>query len=91
MKGLKLSDNELCNTVGGTQLFIKSLTGSVMDLRDLKPNDTIETVKRKIEIQSGIPIGEQRLIVGGRELENGRKISDYKIKDGSTLHLVLRL
>lgn len=38
----------------------------------------------------GIPPEKQGLISAGRELENGRALSDYGIVNQSTLHLVLR-
>jgi hypothetical protein len=73
------------------QIFIKSTRweGGKTILLAVASTDTIATVKGKIQHQEGIPAGLQRLIFGGRQLEDGLSLLDYNILDETVLNMVV--
>mmetsp|Transcript_27915 Transcript_27915/g.46782 ORF Transcript_27915/g.46782 Transcript_27915/m.46782 type:complete len:408 (+) Transcript_27915:171-1394(+) len=71
-------------------ILVKTLTGLTLTFRmDLE--ETVEDLKERIEEREGIPMDTLRLIYNGKQLEEGRALSDYNIQEDSTLHLVIRL
>jgi hypothetical protein len=62
---------------------VKTLTGKEIEI-DIEPTDSVEE-------QEGIPPVQQRLIFGGKQMNDEKIAKDYNIEGGSVLHLVLAL
>jgi ubiquitin C len=77
---------------GGMQLCVKTLSGKTIAL-DVMASDTIKYVKEKFEEKEGIPSDQLRFIFPSARigLEDHRKLTDYGIRDGSTLYLVIKM
>lgn len=69
---------------------VKTLTGKEIEL-DIEPTDRVDRIKEKVEEKEGIPPPQQRLIFAGKQMNDEKTASEYKVVGGSVLHLVLAL
>ena len=70
------------------KVFVKTHTQKIVVL-DMEDSTTIRMIKTKIEEEEGIPLDQQRLMFDGKQLEDDRTLSHYKIPRESIMHIVL--
>jgi len=70
------------------QIFVKALTGKTLTF-DVEPSDSIESIKDKIFDKEGVALEVQMLVFGGKRLENGKTLAEYKIEENSMLYMVI--
>lgn len=71
------------------QIFVRKFDGKTITL-NVTANETVSSVKQKIQQKTSVPAAQQRLVFGGRQLDAGRLL-DYQIRNNSTLELQGRL
>ena len=72
------------------QIIVKTLTGKSIEVK-VNYSHSIEDLKQMIQDLEGIPPDQQRIIFGGKQLEDLNTLDTYGVYPGAVLHLVLRL
>ena len=71
------------------QLKVKTLDGKSIVVDKVKPSDSVEEIKDRIQKQEGIPVDKQRLVFKKKELTDPSSTMDAnEIEDGSTLEML---
>lgn len=71
------------------EVFVKNDKGK-LNTYEVKPDETVSDLKRKVECRESVPVSQQRLVFQGREMSGGL-LSDYNVQAHSTIDLCLRL
>ena len=72
---------------GEWELTVKVLDGSFVKVR-ANPKDPILMVKGKVGRKKGMSPSSFKLVFAGKAVEDGRVLSDYSIRNHSTLHML---
>ena len=78
-------------TASAMVIFIDlKIVGQAILTLEVVSGDSIDNIKEKIQEKTGFSPDAQRLFLGEKELENGRTLADYNIRNESTLRLRLQ-
>jgi hypothetical protein len=71
-------------------VHVKTATGKSLFVK-ISPSDTILQLKKKIYLTEDISLESQRIIYGGKQLDDHNTICHYNISNESILHIIIRL
>jgi len=93
-RGLKswlLPSTNRTSTIDGLMtIFIKTLEGHSLTFQ-VKPTETVDKLKKLVQERQGIAPDLQRLLFGGKQLEDGKTLKDYNIGPDATGQLTFRV
>ena len=72
---------------GEWEISIKTLDGSLVKVR-ANPKDPVLLIKAKVAKKKGMKPSSFKLVFAGKPVEDGRVLSDYSIRNCSTLHMM---
>ena len=72
------------------ELFIQMLTGRSFTVA-AEPTDSVAVVKLRIQQSESILVDQQRLVFGGRQLQDACTLEECGVRSGGLVHLVLKL
>ncbi|KAI9333941.1 ubiquitin-related domain-containing protein [Zopfochytrium polystomum] len=90
---IRKSDGEDANTGAPTEtetltITVKQLKGGSPIQLTVGKFETVDELKKKIEAATGVAPANQRLVLNGKGLTEGKTLFDFDIKDGGTISLL---
>jgi len=82
---------ELTQSASRLQFFIRMISEGKTMVIQANTHDTVRSVHDRIQLHTGIPVHEQRLIYRGRQLQAERSLGDCNIQNDAGLQLVGRM
>ncbi|KAF5728543.1 E3 ubiquitin-protein ligase UPL5 [Tripterygium wilfordii] len=73
------------------QFFIKSIWGGNTLVVRANSDETVGSLLERLDLKTGIPVSEQRLIYRGRELQRDQSLADCHIQNDAGLTMVGRM
>ncbi|XP_050288327.1 E3 ubiquitin-protein ligase UPL5-like isoform X2 [Quercus robur] len=73
------------------QFFIRMISEGKTRVIQAYPHDTVKSLHERIQLVTGIPVHEQRLIYGGKQLQWERSLAECSIENDAGLQLVGRM
>nr|XP_020505413.1 polyubiquitin-like [Labrus bergylta] len=71
------------------QVFLRNEKGK-SSTYDVTSEETVSDFKAKVQTREGVAVSQQRLVFQDREMASG-KLSDYGVKEHSTIDMMMRL
>lgn len=75
----------------GVQFFVRMMSEGKTMVIQANVNDTVKSIHERIQIMTGIPVIEQRLIYRGKQLQWEQTLADCAIQNDAGLQLVGRM
>jgi hypothetical protein len=86
----RVGEVESENSENMINIQIVNLVGNKIDYK-VRRNDTVESLKEKIQDIDGVPPDNQRLFFMGQTLEDHKLLEDYNIDQESVIHIIMNL
>ena len=72
------------------EVVVKELPGESIRV-EVEPSDTVAHLKAAVAEKNGLPAVQQRLIFGGKQLDEKKTLAECGITPGAVVHLVRAL